>query len=128
MTVDDNAAYDKAAILDNQTVDPRQNETSMYCPACDGTQVEIADNGTCVDCGSAVVDLTSIMQAAEKRGAERTIAKIRAWAVTQRDMCIARRENTGSDVEAWCRWRGAEMATVALIAYLDGGLKEDRND
>ena len=99
----------------------------MYCPACDGTQVEIADNGTCADCGSAVVDLTSIMQAAEKRGAERTIAKFRAWATKQMDMCkiMQDSEQSKESESLFAYWCGAEMAMDVLISYLANGLKTE---
>ena len=63
-------------------------------------------------------------ESAEKPTADpATIATIRAWAVKHRDMCSRVRDSTGSDVEGWLRWRGAELAMEALILYLDNGLE-----
>jgi hypothetical protein len=92
----------------------------MYCQQCDSIVEELTATGTCA-CGNAVVDLTAIVEAADQR----MIAQVREWAIAHRNVCVAKRNNTGDDVELWCRYRGAELAMNALIAYLNDELKAE---
>ena len=99
-------------------------EPTMYCPTCDSIVEDVTVDNLCVGCGD-IVEWTGIAQAAERRCHDATVAKIRAWAVKQRDMCQQMRDGTGSDVEDWLRWRGSELAMDALISYLDNGLNDE---
>jgi hypothetical protein len=85
----------------------------MYCQQCDSIVEELTATGTC-PCGNAVIDLTAIVEAANQR----MIAQVLEWAVKQRDMFVGKRDATGTDVKAFCRWSGSEMAMNALISYL----------
>jgi hypothetical protein len=81
---DISAAYDKAAILDNQTVDTRLHS------------------------GSA----TAQMQAAERRGYDAAIAKVRAWALRERKGFI---EVATSHNDMWV---GSANGLDALLEFL----------
>ena len=102
-------------------------EPTMYCPTCDSIVEDVTVDNLCVGCGD-IVEWTGIAQAAERRCHDATVAKIRAWAVKQRDMVAAlRRWEDGVIEDAWLRWRGSELAMEALISYLDNGLSEERS-
>lgn len=91
----------------------------IYCPACD-LATEITNTGTCAHCGGAVVDLTSIIQDAERRGSQEMAAIIQKWAQKQLDSCNeeildARKQH---DVSMADRWSGSSIVLLILMEYL----------
>lgn len=50
----------------------------IYCPMCESSEVEL-EHGRCAVCASAVIDITDIVQEAEKRGRDAAFGHIRAF-------------------------------------------------
>lgn len=93
-----------------------------YCPRCESDVVPTTP-GVCPACASsAVIDLTDIIVAAEKRGADRAIAGVREWANIHLKLCNEMAVNARKryDYLALERWEGSATTIRVLLESIGG--------
>lgn len=80
----------------------------------------MAPAGVCVECHSAVIDLTDIVQAAEKRGRDAVLAEVRAWAAGERMDAgvLADRYNNTREHLLEAAWTGVKRGLDVVLAKL----------